>query len=50
MVSKWETARLHEVFNLLDANGDGKLQYEEVLAGYNEFFGDTAEEEVKRIY
>ena len=51
MITKDETARLQQVFIKLDENQDGKLQYDEVLKGYTEFFGqDIAEEETKRIF
>ena len=50
MVTKEEVARLQKVFVQLDKNKDGKLQYEEVLEGYEEFYGDFAKAEVDRIF
>lgn len=50
MVTKEEVARLQKVFVQLDKNKDGKLQYEEVLEGYEEFYGAFAKEEVDRIF
>ncbi len=50
MVTKEEVARLQQVFVQLDTNKDGKLQYEEVLAGYEQFYGDMAKDEVDRIF
>lgn len=34
MITKEEINRLQQVFKALDTNGDGKLQYEELLNGY----------------
>jgi Ca2+-binding EF-hand superfamily protein len=34
MVTKEEISRLQQVFIQLDTNKDGKLQYDEVLKGY----------------
>ena len=35
----------------MDENGDGKLQYDEVLKGYTKYFGaELAETETKRIF
>ena len=51
MVTKEETARLQQVFQQLDTNKDGKLQYNELLAGYEEHYGkDMAKDEVDRIF
>ena len=51
MITKEETARLQIVFKELDENQDGKLQYEEVLKGYEQYYGlDEAREEVERIF
>ena len=50
MVTKEEIARLQGVFHKLDENKDGKLQYEELLKGYEEFYGEFAQEEVDRIF
>ena len=50
MVTKEETAKLQKVFQQLDVNKDGKLQYDELLVGYKQFYGDLAEAEVDRIF
>ena len=51
MVTKDETNRLQQVFQQLDTNKDGKLQYEELLAGYENYYGkDMAKDEVDRIF
>ena len=39
MITKEETARLQIVFKELDENQDGKLQYDEVLKGYQQYYG-----------
>ena len=31
-------------------NKDGKLQYDELLVGYKQFYGDLAQDEVNRIF
>ena len=50
MISKEEIGRLSLVFQQLDKNKDGKLQYQELLDGYEEFYGDFAKVEVDRIF
>ena len=51
MVTKDETNRLQQVFQQLDTNKDGKLQYEELLAGYENYYGkEMAKDEVDRIF
>ena len=51
MISKEETARLQQVFAQLDLNKDGKLQYDEVLKGYTEYYSkDNAKATVDRIF
>ena len=43
-------AELQRAFRSLDANGDGKLSRDELVAGYKQIMGDlAAEEEVERI-
>ena len=47
-----EKARLLEIFQAFDKNGDGQLDHEELIEGYTEFFrGDVerAEMEVNEI-
>ena len=34
----------------MDENKDGKLQYNELLKGFEEYYGDAAKEEVDRIF
>ena len=50
MATKEEINKLQQVFHQLDVNKDGKLQYDELLAGYEEFYGDFAKAEVDRIF
>ena len=51
MATKKETAQLQQVFMKLDTNKDGKLQYDELLTGYTEYYGaEIAKEEVDRIF
>ena len=50
MITKEEIARLQGVFKQLDKNNDGKLQYEELISGYEEFYGEFAKQEVDRIF
>ena len=50
MITKDEINRLQQVFQALDKNKDGKLQYDELINGYEEFYGDFAKTEVDRIF
>ena len=50
MITKEEINRLQQVFIKLDKNKDGKLQYAELLEGYEEFYGAFAKAEVDRIF
>ena len=51
MISKKESARLWRVFAQLDLNKDGKLQYDEVLKGYTEYYSkNDARATVDRIF
>mmetsp|Transcript_1056 Transcript_1056/g.1953 ORF Transcript_1056/g.1953 Transcript_1056/m.1953 type:complete len:494 (-) Transcript_1056:28-1509(-) len=50
MVTKEEISRLQQVFIQLDTNKDGKLQYDEILVGYEQFYGDMAKDEVDKIF
>jgi calcium-dependent protein kinase len=45
LLSKTEKEQLARVFKEIDANGDGKLSLEEVLLGYDKFFGKNMEKE-----
>ena len=50
MVQKDERAQLVKVFQELDTNQDGKLSYEELLAGYSKYFGQTPPKDIKKIF
>ena len=51
MVTKEEQGRLQKVFIALDVNGDGYLQYDELLNGFTEIYGEEyAKDEVDRIF
>ena len=51
MIPKEETAKMQKVFNKLDLNKDGKLQYDEVLTGYTKYYNkDNANTTVNRIF
>jgi len=45
LLSKAEKEQLAKVFKEIDVNGDGKLSMEEVLDGYDKFFGKAMEKE-----
>jgi calcium-dependent protein kinase len=45
LLSKSEKQNLGNIFKEIDANGDGKLSIEEVLNGYEKFFGQNKSEE-----
>lgn len=51
MVTKEEQGRLQKVFIALDVNQDGYLQYDELLQGFTDIYGEEyAKEEVDRIF
>ena len=51
MVTKEEQGRLQKVFIALDVNQDGYLQYDELLQGFTEYYGEEyAKVEVDRIF
>ena len=51
MVSKDEEARLKKIFTQLDDDGNGFLEYNELLTGLTRIYGkEYAEKEVKRIF
>ena len=49
MVSSSDLKEIRDVFNALDANGDGKLSREELLEGFAKIYGKDCEEYVDRI-
>lgn len=51
LTTKKEQAELQQVFDQLDTNKDGKLQYDELLQGFTHIHGATfAKDEVNRIF
>lgn len=50
LATKEDLAELEQTFKKLDTNKDGKLSREELLAGYSQIRGDTAEAEVDKIF
>ena len=45
LLTKSEKENLAKIFKAIDKNGDGKLSKEEILDGYDKFFGKTMEKE-----
>jgi calcium-dependent protein kinase len=45
LLTKNEKENLAKIFKAIDNNGDGKLSKEEILDGYDKFFGKTMEKE-----
>jgi calcium-dependent protein kinase len=45
LLTKNEKENLAKIFKAIDKNGDGKLSKEEILDGYDKFFGKTMEKE-----
>lgn len=45
LLTKNEKENLAKIFKAIDKNGDGKLSKEEILDGYDKFFGKTMDKE-----
>ena len=43
LLSKSEKENMAKIFKAIDLNGDGKLSKDEILSGYNQFFGQHLE-------
>ena len=51
LISTDEQQRLERTFKALDVNGDGSLQYNELLAGMIDLYGEAVgQEETDRIF
>lgn len=45
LLSKSEKENIDKIFKVLDKNGDGKLSKEEILEGYDSYFGKTLDKD-----
>ncbi len=51
LLSKSEKENLSKVFKAMDKNGDGKLSKEEIVEGYDQFFGKTlSKDDVGKLF
>lgn len=51
LLTKSEKENLARIFKAIDKNGDGKLSKEEILEGYDKFFGKTMDkEEIEKMF
>ena len=51
LLSKSEKDQMSKIFKQLDANGDGKLSRDEIMNGYEEYFGKAmSAEDVEKMF
>jgi calcium-dependent protein kinase len=49
LVTNDEIESTRDIFHALDSNKDGKLQRQELIAGFRKVYGELAEDEVDKI-